>query len=164
MQCARRVTELFGAAAPSEQTADAVTAPAGTEVQVAAAPAPLDFDSATLASDPDTVLAWLQSLPEDQPLALCISDSALSMACGKAFISCTLGGDLLTPGMDPAEVLSLAAPVIVSRPAIVHDGKALLHLLKKYGLPQPERFDWDVMLGAYLIDPQLKSYTLLSLL
>ena len=46
----------------------------------------------------------------------------------------------------------------------MHDGKALLHLLKKYGLPRPECFDWDIMLGAYLIDPQLKSYTLLSLL
>lgn len=124
----------------------------------------LSFDSVSEAHTAADVSAWLKALPDNEALAICISDSAMSLACGDAFQSVSLGGDLLSLGMDPAEVLTAVAPAMENRPVILHDGKAMRHLLKKYGLPQPESFDWDVMLGAYLIDPQLKSYTLLSLL
>ena len=45
----------------------------------------------------------------------------------------------------------------------MHDGKRLLHTLSRQGLPLPERFQWDAMLGAYLLNPQEKSYSLPAL-
>lgn len=34
------------------------------------------------------------------------------------------------------------------------------HTLRRAGLPLPERFAWDTMLGAYLVNPQERSYGL----
>ena len=47
---------------------------------------------------------------------------------------------------------------------MVHDGKKLLHTLRRHGLPLPESFHWDTMLGAYVLNPQEKSYALGALL
>ena len=47
---------------------------------------------------------------------------------------------------------------------VVHDGKKLLHTLRRHGLPLPESFHWDTMLGAYVLNPQEKSYALGALL
>ena len=67
------------------------------------------------------------------------------------------------PGMAPEEVLGMLAPEIRKGDCVVHDGKRLLHLLNRAGLPLPESFGWDTMLGAYLLNPQEKSYRLKTL-
>ena len=71
-----------------------------------------------------------------------------------------LGGDLLNPGPDPAEVLESLLEELEHGDGIVHNGKALLHMIDRCGLKTPERFGWDTMLAAYLLNPQEKSYRL----
>nr|MBR4281573.1 DNA polymerase I [Clostridia bacterium] len=113
----------------------------------------------------DSLAAWLNSLTEKSyPIALHMGDVTLSIA-GQDGACCmvNLGGDLLMPGLDPVEVLTALAPVISAHPCIVHDGKRLWHQLDKLHLPLPEKYDWDTMLGAYLINPQEKSYTYAAL-
>ena len=113
----------------------------------------------------DGLTAWLNGLSEaSHPIALYLGDISMSIAAQDgACCLVNLGGDLLMPGLDPVEVLSALAPVLCSHPAIVHDGKKLWHTLSKLGLPLPDQFDWDTMLGAYLINPQEKSYTYAAL-
>ncbi|MBR4081627.1 MAG: DNA polymerase I [Clostridia bacterium] len=114
---------------------------------------------------PDALQAWLDACPDSaHPLALCVTDSEITLA-GRDGRACllTLGGDLLNPGVDPDEVLAVIAPALVRRTMVVHDGKRLLHMLRKRNLPLPEAFAWDVMLGAYLLNPQEKSYGLPAL-
>ena len=109
----------------------------------------------------DGLTNWLSSLADNAyPIALHMGDVSMSIAAQDG--SCcmvNLGGDLLMPGLDPVEVLTALAPVIAAHPCIVHDGKRLWHQLAKMNLPLPEKYDWDTMLGAYLINPQEKSYT-----
>ena len=121
----------------------------------------MDYQVTEAAAGED-ITRWLAKA--ERPLALCMSDTGMSMAAGDQALMISLGGDLLNPGMDPAEAWAIIAPELAAHPAIVHDSKALLHMLQKNGLPLPETFDWDIMLGAYLMDPQQKSYTLISLL
>ena len=113
----------------------------------------------------DGLTAWLNCLTEaSHPIALHMGDISMSIAAQDgACCLVNLGGDLLMPGLDPVEVLSTLAPVLCSHPAIVHDGKKLWHTLSKLGLPLPDKYDWDTMLGAYLINPQEKSYTYAAL-
>lgn len=113
----------------------------------------------------DGLTAWLNGLTEaSHPIALHMGDISMSIAAQDgACCLVNLGGDLLMPGLDPVEVLSTLAPVLRSHPAIVHDGKKLWHTLSKLGLPLPDKYDWDTMLGAYLINPQEKSYTYAAL-
>ncbi len=129
------------------------------------APTLLSFGDMTSIHTAEALSAWLSSLTEASwPIALHIGETALSVAAqdGPCAVI-TLGGDLLDPGMDPAEVLTVLAPVLCAHGTIVHDGKALWHRLAKNGLPLPEKYDWDVMLGAYLINPQEKSYSFAAL-
>ena len=145
-----------------EGTAAAPAAPQAAEV------APLTLLNFTEAAAIDTAAAlsaWLNGLEEAAfPIALYMGDVTMSIAAqdGQCCII-SLGGDLLMPGLDPTEVLTLVAPVISNHPAIVHDGKKLWHTLRKMNLPLPEKYDWDTMLGAYLINPQEKSYTYAAL-
>jgi len=125
----------------------------------------LAFAEAVAIDTADALSAWLNGLSESAfPIALHMGDVSMSIAAqdGKCCVI-SLGGDLLMPGLDPQEVLTLLAPVIGVHPAIVHDGKKLWHTLSKMHLPLPEKFDWDTMLGAYLINPQEKSYTYAAL-
>ncbi|MBE5809926.1 MAG: DNA polymerase I [Clostridiales bacterium] len=109
----------------------------------------------------DGLTNWLSALADNAyPIALHMGDISMSIAAQDG--SCcmvNLGGDLLMPGLDPVEVLTALAPVIGQHPCIVHDGKRLWHQLDRLRLPLPDAFDWDTMLGAYLINPQEKSYT-----
>ncbi len=139
----------------------------GQEPEAAPAPvaqAPLTLlpygDMQALSSGP-ALAEWLSAAAA--PLAVYISDVSISVAdsAGKCCMV-TLGGDLLNPGADPAEVLSALCPALLS-PCLVHDGKRLLHRLQRERLPLPERFQWDTMLGAYLLNPQEKSYGLSAL-
>ncbi len=109
----------------------------------------------------DGLTNWLSSLADNAyPIAIHMGDISMSIAAQDG--SCcmvNLGGDLLMPGLDPVEVLTTLSPVLCKHPCIVHDGKRLWHQLAKMNLPLPEKYDWDTMLGAYLINPQEKSYT-----
>ena len=111
---------------------------------------------------PEEIRAWIQNHPAgDGPLCLWADDTTVSLAVEsghRAVIG--LGGDLLTPGPDPAEVLRVLGEEIRGGNAAVHDGKAWLRRLGKAGAALPESFRWDTMLGAYLLNPQEKSYRL----
>ncbi len=125
----------------------------------------LPFDEMTTIETADALTAWLGNLTETaHPIALYMGDISMSIAAQNGSC-CTinLGGDLLMPGLDPAEVFTALSPVLCAHPAIVHDGKRLWHRLNKLNLPLPEGYDWDTMLGAYLINPQEKSYTYAAL-
>ena len=141
---------------------NANAAPAAAEV------APLSlltFAEPAVLDTAEGLAAWLATLTEaSHPIALHMGDISMSIAAqdGKCCLI-NLGGDLLMPGLDPVEVLTALAPVLCSHPAIVHDGKKLWHTLHKMNLPLPEKYDWDTMLGAYLINPQEKSYTYAAL-
>ena len=125
----------------------------------------LSFAEFTNVDTPDGLAAWLSGLTDQaHPIALHMGDVSMSIAAQDG--SCcmvNLGGDLLMPGLDPSEVLTALAPVISAHPCIVHDGKRLWHQLDRQHLPLPEKYDWDTMLGAYLINPQEKSYTYAAL-
>ncbi len=125
----------------------------------------LPFGEVKIIEDAPSLLSWIASVPEDaRPLAIHLDDAGATLAAGNGMAcAAVMGGDLLTPGLDPIEILSALAPEMQAHPAVVHDGKRLLHLMDKYGLPLPECFAWDAMLGAYLINPQEKSYALPAL-
>lgn len=142
----------------------------GSATQTAAAPADaaevapltlLTFADFVSVDTADGLSAWLGGLTDKAyPIAIHMGDISMSIAAQDG--SCcmvNLGGDLLMPGLDPVEVLTALAPVICQHPCIVHDGKRLWHQLDRLRLPLPDAFDWDTMLGAYLINPQEKSYT-----
>ena len=135
-------------------------------VQGEAAPLTLlPFEDMTAIETTDALSAWLAALTgAAHPIALYIGDVSMSIAAqdGRCCTVC-LGGDLLMPGLEPGEVLAALSPVLCAHPAIVHDGKRLWHQLNRLHLTLPERFDWDTMLGAYLINPQEKSYTYAAL-
>ncbi len=125
----------------------------------------LDFAEPVVIDTPDALNAWLNDLTAAaHPVAIHVGDVNMSIAAQDG-CCCTvsLGGDLLMPGLDPVEVMTALSPVLCDHPAIVHDGKKLWHTLRKMNLSLPETYDWDTMLGAYLINPQEKSYTFAAL-
>ncbi len=113
----------------------------------------------------DALMDYLAALPEQaRPLAVYVSDTEVTLARQDgAWLRACLPIDLLTPGMELSEILSALAPELQAHAAIVHDGKALMHLLSRCGQMPPDAFLWDTMLGAYLNDPQEKSYALSAL-
>ena len=112
------------------------------------------------------IRAWLEKTgQEGGALCLWIGENSVSLAResgGRA--SVVLGGDLIHPGMDAAEVLEALAPELRRGDAVVHDGKKWLRTLDQAGLSLPETFGWDTMLAAYLLNPQEKSYRLSALI
>ena len=146
----RRITEDAGDAPAPVQTAraDAIAFGEADEIHTAA-----------------ELSAWLDAVPESgYPAAMYLSEAQASVADRSGrWCTAVLGGDLINPGMQPDDVLAVIAPALCRHAFAVHDGKHLLHLLDKYGLPLPERFAWDTMLGAYLLNPQEKSYSLSAL-
>ncbi|MBQ7137803.1 MAG: DNA polymerase I, partial [Clostridia bacterium] len=139
-----------------------------SELKVSDEVAPLqlvEFADFVSVDTADGLNAWLNALTDAAyPIAIHMGDVSMSIAAQDgACCMVNLGGDLLMPGLDPVEVLTALAPVLCAHPAIVHDGKRLWHQLAKAKLPLPEKYDWDTMLGAYLINPQEKSYTYAAL-
>ena len=107
------------------------------------------------------ISAWLAETRQHGELCVYLSETSASLArSGGKKAEIVLGGDLLSPGLDPAEVLGALKEELEHGDVIVHDGKALLHQLDRCGLEIPERFGWDTMLAAYLLNPQEKSYRL----
>ena len=125
----------------------------------------LHFRETETLSTPEEVRSWLKKAEtEDGALCLWMDETAVMLAKESgARAAATLGGDLLNPGLDPAEVLGILAEEIRKGDTIVHDGKAWLKRLDRAGLPLPETFGWDTMLAAYLLNPQEKSYRLKAL-
>ena len=129
----------------------------------AAGPERLSFGEEAEITGAEQLAAWLKAAGEG-PLSLYVAETAVFLAKeGGVRCRISLGGDLLMPGMAPEEVLGMLAPEIRKGDCVVHDGKRLLHLLNRAGLPLPESFGWDTMLGAYLLNPQEKSYRLKAL-
>ncbi|MBR3494687.1 MAG: DNA polymerase I [Clostridia bacterium] len=159
-QVVERITgEKAAPAAPVP--ANAAAAPAADD----SAPALLPFPERTETADAAGIRAWLAATAQEaRPLALYCSDVQLSLADGAGrCLTATLAGDLLNPGLTPGEALQALSEELCAHPARVHDGKRLLHLLRREGIALPERFAWDTMLGAYLLNPQEKSYAFRTL-
>ena len=123
----------------------------------------LSFGGEERLETPEDIRRWLSGQGEGA-VCLFLDDLRLTLAAenGRA-AAAALGGDLLNPGMDPAEALGALKELLLSGRAVVHDGKALLHRMSRMGLPLPEAFAWDTMLGAYLVNPQEKSYRVQAL-
>ena len=130
----------------------------------------IEFSPAQALDTPEDIRQWIaQHAGGKEPLCLWVGETAVSLAMQTgekqgALAMIALGGDLLTPGLDPGEVLRILGEEIRKGSAAVHDGKAWLRRLKAAGVDLPESFGWDTMLGAYLLNPQEKSYRLGALL
>lgn len=136
----------------------------GAEPEGREKPEMLPFEKAAALNTPEEIGAWLKETAQGGPLYLYVSETAVSLARadGKR-AEAGLGGDLLNPGLDPAEVLGQLEGEFAKGDTVVYNGKALLHTLDRLGLPLPETFGWDAMLAAYLLNPQEKSYRLAAL-
>ena len=122
---------------------------------------PIEFEPATVLNSGEEIITWLKDTDKHGALSVYVSDRSVSLAReGGKRAEIGLGGDLLNPGPDPAEVLESLVTELEHGDVIVHNGKALLHMLDRCGLKTPDRFGWDTMLAAYLINPQEKSYRL----
>ncbi len=121
---------------------------------------PVLFEEARTISALPELEAWLRE-EETEPVCAHFGESAVTLARenGKR-AEINLGGDLLLPGLDPSEVLNALQPLLQKGRVIVHDAKKWLHLLDRFGQEIPEAFLWDTMIGAYLLNPQEKSYRL----
>ena len=143
-----------------------INAEDGTAAAAGAAEAPkmepVAFGEPDRLETAEELRAWIETNKTNE-LSLCLwaDETSVSLALenGKRAVV-GLGGDLLTPGPDPAEVLQVLGEAIRDGSAAVHDGKAWLRRLEKAGATLPESFRWDTMLGAYLLNPQEKSYRL----
>ena len=124
-------------------------------------PVPVAFEPAEMLTAGAEIRIWLENTQDKGSLCVYMTDSTVSLArAGGRRAEIILGGDLLNPGLDPAEVLECLAAELNKGDAVVHDGKMLLHLLDRCGLETPDSFGWDTMLAAYLLNPQEKSYRL----
>lgn len=91
-------------------------------------------------------------------VALHVTPTRLTVAYPGHCAEVKLQQDMLMDGLLPDDAWRALTPLL-GKELYVHDGKRLLHLLADLGLPLP-RFAWDTMLGAYLHNPQEKSYAL----
>ena len=126
------------------------------------APVLPEFGEPTEAEDAAALISWMRTAAA--PAAVYVTDTQITAAApdGK-WLRITLGGDLLNPGADPVELLRALGNALSEHSCIVHDGKRLLHTLRKAGAALPDAFAWDTMLGAYLLNPQEKSYAFVNL-
>ncbi len=95
---------------------------------------------------------------EKEALMLYLSETEMTMAGLHSRARAVLCRDLLSEGLYPEEALA-AALRGAEKGVICHDGKALLHTVRRMGLTLPG-IRFDTMLGAYLLSPQEKTYAL----
>ena len=121
----------------------------------------IPYGEAAALETPEEIRKWIGENRGEGPLCLVMNEMTVSLATeeGKR-AGIALGGDLLTPGLDPGEVLGILGEEIRKGKTAVHDGKSWLRRMDRSGIPLPESFFWDTMLGAYLLNPQEKSYRL----
>ena len=125
----------------------------------------LEFGKAAALDTPEDIRRWIGDHEGTEPLCLHAGETAVTLAVQTGektgeLAEIALGGDLLTPGLDRAEVLRVLGEAIRKGNTAVHDGKGWLRRLDAAGAELPESFRWDTMLGAYLLNPQEKSYRL----
>ena len=145
-----RKYQLNGVAGRLEKmTPDAAPAPETEETE-------MTFAEETLKTAED--IAAFLAAAENQPTALHVTPTRMTVAIPGRLAEIALQQDMLSEGLLPEEAWQALKPLL-SKKIYVHDGKALLHLLADRNLPLPE-FAWDTMLGAYLRNPQEKSYAL----
>ena len=129
-----------------------------------AAEAPVQAPSAYGPWEEVTSLSQIQEVArqlvkEHGPVALYLGDSLTLAANGRRY-RVSLQGDLLNPGLARGDVLLALSPLYTGQELVVHDLKSLLHKLADISAPLPERVLWDTMIGAYLVNPQERSYAL----
>ena len=103
------------------------------------------------------IAAFLEET-QGRETALHVTPTRMTLAAPGVLAEIQLQQDMLSSGLLPEEAWQALKP-LTERALYVHDGKTLLHILDQQGLPLP-RFAWDTMLGAYLHNPQEKSYAL----
>ncbi|MBR1584993.1 MAG: DNA polymerase I [Clostridia bacterium] len=108
----------------------------------------------------EAIAAFIAQI-QGQPAALHVTPTAMTVAFPGHLGEIQLQQDMLSTGLLPDEAWEALTPLL-SQPLYVHDGKTLLHQLADRHLPLPT-FAWDTMLGAYLHNPQEKSYALAHL-
>ena len=92
-----------------------------------------------------------------EAVAIAFSDSSASAFSSEGdYLRVPLSVDLLSQGLELSAFLR-SLPALSGKKLIVHDGKRLLHTLSANGFGEVEIYR-DVMLMAYLINPQLRSY------
>ncbi|NLB90301.1 MAG: DNA polymerase I [Clostridiales bacterium] len=108
----------------------------------------------------EQVKMWGETLAkEGEPVALTLGEKLTVYQRGSGQgMEVSFAYSLLEEGLIPQEVLAFLLPEIAKLPMIVHDGKSFFHLCNKHGLCAPNQLLWDTMVGAYLLNPQEKSY------
>lgn len=104
--------------------------------------------------------AWLNHTASSAyPLAFWFGENRLSIADGSGrWCTLILQEGLMPEGIPPEACISWVHQSMTAHPAVVHHGKEWLHRFGRLGQPFPERFAWDTMMAAYLLNPQEKSY------
>lgn len=120
--------------------------------------APVAFAKESLSS-PAAIADFLKK-SEGKPCSLHATPTHLTVACDGIVYEIELAYDMLSSAMSMEEAWAALTPLL-QRKLYVHDGKRLWHALREMDLPLPA-CQWDTMLGAYLINPQEKSYALHS--
>lgn len=144
-QISQRLTQLCGDSMPAEDV------PAAEETV-----AELPFEEL---SDFASVQSFFQSLPKETPIAIHVAETEVTLRTEDQAGKVTLRQDMLSDGLDPDEAMAALKPLFENHALIVHDGKRLMHILSRHGI-NPPRILFDTMLGAYLLNPQEKSYSL----
>ena len=120
----------------------------------------IDYKETKQISSHRELADWIQET-ESEPICIHMDDTSFSMATEKGNLAeIRLGGDLLSPGMDFQEIITDLERNLLEGKIIVHNAKKWLHQINKQGIKVPEHFLWDTMMGAYLLNPQEKSYEL----
>ena len=143
-QISQRLTQLCGDTLPEEaiQTEETVE--------------DLSFEPLT---DFASVTQFLADIPKGAPVALHAGETEVTLRTEKKAGKVTLRQDMLSEGLDPDEAMEALKTLFETSTLVVHDGKRLMHILSRYGI-HPPRILFDTMLGAYLLNPQEKSYSL----
>ena len=113
----------------------------------------------------DRITEWIRNREaEGATVCLHMTETSLTLAATDGQrAKAALQVDLLTQGLDLPEVLHTVGREMKERACVVHHMKDWLHRLDQFGAELPEKMEWDTMLGAYLLNPQEKSYRLKAL-
>lgn len=124
----------------------------------------IEFSAPCQLEDARALADWLGEDAGRAQWAVCAQDGRLSLACEDGRTAAlNLDGDLIRPGVDISEALRAAAPLIEGgAPKFYYNVKRMDALARQAGIRLGGRAD-DVMLSAYVLDPQRKSYALSAL-